>query len=217
MLRRLFHRLPPPAKALVKWAPNVIRRATGTRRLRELLRQSPDLKIVVGTSGVCEPGWIPTDIHYLNLLRESDWARFFSPGTIQAILAEHVWEHLTQDEGWRAARICHRYLKPGGYLRIAVPDGHHPDPDYIRQVQVNGVGAGAEDHKVLYTSETLGQILESAGFSVIPLEYHDAHGKFHHRAWSRAEGMIHRSRQFDERNQDGQLRYTSVLVDAFKH
>ena len=216
MLKRLFYLLPPSLRSAIKGVRAALRRLAGSRRLRECLRQTREPKIVVGTSGIFEPGWIPTDIEYLNLLREEDWPRFFSEGTIAAILAEHVWEHLTPEEGLRAARICRRYLKTGGYLRLAVPDGCHPDPDYLRQVMVNGTGAGADDHKVLYTHETLSRLLGEAGFEVSLLESFDGRGFFRHQEWNRADGMVHRSRRFDERNADGQLHYTSLIVDAFK-
>jgi len=193
-----------------------VRRAVGARRLKKRLGKIAAPKIVVGASGIFEPGWIPTDLEYLNLLRPEDWPRFFAEASIGAILAEHVWEHLTPEEGLRAARQCHRFLHPGGYLRLAVPDGGNPDPTYIEQVKVNGTGSGADDHKVLYTGETLREMLQQAGFTVTPLEYFDPQGKFHYTEWSPADGMVHRSRRFDERNQDGRLRYTSLIVDAFK-
>jgi predicted SAM-dependent methyltransferase len=47
------------------------------------------------------------------------------------MLAEHVWEHLTEEEGLAAARACFKYLSPGGFLRVVVPDGLHPDPAYV--------------------------------------------------------------------------------------
>ena len=216
MFKRLFHLLPRPLKSAIRGVRDAGRRWAGSRRLRERLRQAPSPRIVVGTSGIFEPGWIPTDIEYLNLLRPADWPRFFPEGTIAAILAEHVWEHLTPEEGLRAAQVCHRYLKPGGYLRLAIPDGCHPDPAYIEQVKVGGTGSGANDHKVLYTHETLGQLLKQAGFEVVLLEYFDHGGNFHHQEWNPADGMVHRSRRFDERNAGGQLRYTSLIVDAFK-
>lgn len=37
-------------------------------------------------------------------------------------LAEHVWEHMTYEEGCQAAKNCYDYLADGGYLRVAVPD-----------------------------------------------------------------------------------------------
>lgn len=216
MIKALFHHLPAGVQVRLKRERDSFRRLAGSRRLRQRLRSTDDWKIVVGTAGVFEAGWIPTDIEYLNLLQDEDWRRFFAEGSITAILAEHVWEHLTPEQGWQAAQVCHRYLRPGGRLRIAVPDGCHPDPAYIRQVMVKGTGAGADDHKVLYTHETLTRLLEQTGFSVTLLEYFDTAGTFHHQEWNRSDGMIHRSSRFDERNTGGRLAYTSLIVDAFK-
>ena len=70
---------------------------------------------------------------------------------MDAILAEHVWEHLDCFAAIVAAQNCFKYLKPGGYIRVAVPDGWHPDKDYIDYVKPGGWGAGSDDHHVLYT------------------------------------------------------------------
>lgn len=43
-------------------------------------------------------------------------------GLADAFVAEHVWEHLSLADAHRAAQNCHRYLRPGGRLRLAVPD-----------------------------------------------------------------------------------------------
>jgi len=192
------------------------RALAGPRRLAHQIATGAPLKIVVGSGGISAPGWLATEIEYLNLLRPQDWRRFFQPGSIAALLAEHVWEHLTWDDGLAAARTCHEYLRPGGYLRLAVPDGFHPDPAYREWVRIGGSGPGAGDHKVLYTHETLGKLLTAAGFAVEPLEYFDAAGVFHETAWNPDDGMIHRSRRYDERNRDGQPHYTSLIVDARK-
>jgi|SRR5688572_828015 len=139
-----------------------------------------------------------------------------APQELEAILAEHVWEHLTANDASIAASTCFRYLKRGGYLRIAVPDGLHPDPDYIEQVRVGGSGSGADDHKVLYTHQTLSAVFEKAGFRVQLYEYFDQAGKFHFHDWSPQDGMIRRSRRFDSRNADGNPHYTSIVLDAIK-
>jgi predicted SAM-dependent methyltransferase len=115
-----------------------------------------------------------------------------------------------------AARTCHQFLKVGGYLRVAVPDGLNPNPDYRDRVRIGGSGAGADDHRVLYDHRTLGALLTGAGFTVDLLEYFDADGNFHAKAWDPAAGLIRRSRAFDTRNADGKLRYTSLIIDAFK-
>lgn len=174
------------------------------------------MRIVIGASGVFDAGWIPTDIDIFNILDEGDWQRYFAPNSIDALLAEHVWEHLTPQDGCTGARLCYRYLKPGGVLRIAVPDGLHPDPNYIEWVRVGGNGPGAEDHKVLYDYCSLKRLFEEAGFEVRLLEYFDETRNFQAEPWDPHDGMIHRSKQFDERNQDGALHYTSLILDARK-
>ena len=133
-----------------------------------------------------------------------------------AILAEHVWEHLTQKEGLIAAKMCFQYLQPGGRLRIAVPDGCNPDSNYRKWVQPGGTGPGADDHKILYTYDSLQQLLVEAGFHTELLEYFDSSGQFHFVEWDPSDGMIRRSRRFDARNQGGKLGYTSLIVDAWK-
>ena len=80
----------------------------------------------------------------------------------------------------------------------------------------NSTGPGATDHKSYYTYESLGSMLTQAGFGVEWLEYFDSNGNFQAVDWSPADGMIHRSRRFDERNRAGPLRYTSLIVDARK-
>ncbi len=185
-------------------------------KLKKLIRKSGSLKIVLGASGVFDDNWIPTDIDNLNLLKSDNWKRYFQPNSIDAMLAEHVWEHLTPEDGLIASKNCFKYLQAEGYLRIAVPDGYHPDQSYIDYVKVNGSGPGSDDHKVLYTHKTLQKLLEETGFTVRSLEYFDKSGKFHAVDWNVKQGKIFRSKRFDHRNQDGSLSYTSLIVDAYK-
>jgi predicted SAM-dependent methyltransferase len=173
-------------------------------------------RIVIGSGGKRFEGWVPTERKELDLLIEGDWEHYFEDGSLDAILAEHVWEHLTSEESLVAARNCFRFLKPGGYLRVAVPDGNHPNPIYIANVKPGGSGSGAEDHKFLYTYSTLSTVFESAGLKVNLLEYFDEDGRFHFAEWSPSDGFIERSRRFDPRNRDIPLSYTSVILDAVK-
>ncbi|MCX6027077.1 MAG: methyltransferase domain-containing protein [Chloroflexi bacterium] len=187
----------------------------GRMTLAQRARVRP-CRIVVGASGFFDPGWIPTEVSYLDLLKPGDWARYFPDNWIDAILAEHVWEHLTAEEGARAAGICYRYLRGGGYLRVAVPDGNHPVASYIDWVRPGGTSAAAKDHKVLYTYQSFERLFRTAGFSVILLEYFDERGEFHFRDWDPAAGYIHRSSRYDKRNRGGALKYTSIILDAVK-
>jgi predicted SAM-dependent methyltransferase len=171
------------------------------------------LRIIVGA---CEEdkheGWIATSKTRLDLLREADWANL--KNSVDAILAEHVWEQLDCDAAIVAAQNCFKSLKPGGYIRVAVPDGLHPVEDYINRVRPGEWGAGSDDHHVLYTYRTLKTVFESVGFQVTLLEYFDERGIFHHQEWTPADGMITRSARFDSRNFTGELAYTSIIMDA---
>jgi predicted SAM-dependent methyltransferase len=190
------------------------RRFVKRAALRARLALPGPRRLVVGTSGHAPRGWIATDISSLNLLDEADWRRRFREGSLDAILAEHVWEHLTVAQGRDAAARCARYLRPGGRLRLAVPDGLHPDPAYLAAVRPGGTGVGAADHKVLYTCRTLTALLAGAGLVVTPLEYFDEAGAFHAEPWRWEDGPVRRSARFDPRNAGGRLVYTSLIVDA---
>ena len=188
----------------------------GKNELSKLLKETAAPYIVIGCDETSFDGWINTDIETLDLLKPEDWEPFFSEKPIAAILAEHVWEHLTPEEGVTAAATCYRFLKPGGYVRAAVPDGNHPDPKYIEQVKIGGTGHSAHDHKVLYTVDTFCQTFQKAGFEVQPLEYFDQNGNFHHEPWVTEDGYIRRSLEHDPRNKDGRTNYSSIILDAVK-
>lgn len=175
------------------------------------------LKINVGSAGInFSPEWIATDIDTLDITKTTDWLNILLYLKADYIMAEHVWEHLTVSDTKLANKNCHRFLKRGGKLRLAVPDGFNPDPDYINYVKPGGYGAGAEDHKVLYNYKLMTTRLQKAGFKVKLLEYWDEDGKFHFEDWRSEEGHIMRSKRYDKRNQEGKLGYTSLIVDAIK-
>jgi predicted SAM-dependent methyltransferase len=186
------------------------------QRFKWQIRSRP-LRIVIGASGISEIGWIRSEAEYLDLLDAGQWRNYFEDASIDALLAEHVWEHLTPEQGLAAAKRCYQYLRVGGYMRVAVPDGFHPDPQYIENVRPGGTGFGADDHKVLYDHSTLSQLFEKAGFDVQLLEYFDRRGAFRRADWLESEGKVNRSSRFDPRNRDGTLRYTSIILDARKN
>ncbi len=163
-------------------------------------------RIIIGASGTAQRGWTPTEQSSLDLLKDTGWGK---PDDIDAILAEHVWEHLTIPEATEAAARCFKHLKKGGYLRIAVPDGFHPDQSYR-----DYVGIGKDGHRWLHTYISLRNLLESVGFRVELLEWWDEHRVFHAKIWDSEQGYIDRS-MFDERNKK-RLNYTSIILDAYK-
>ncbi|HET7300482.1 MAG TPA: hypothetical protein VFJ01_07485 [Oleiagrimonas sp.] len=180
---------------------------------------APPTRIIVGASSQDDPGWAQTQQDELDITRWADWTTMFTPGALTHILSEHVWEHLTFDEARLAATHCFAMLAPGGRVRCAVPDGNFPDDDYQCTVQIGGPGpAGhpAASHKVIYTWDTLTAVFEQAGFEVRLLEWCDDEGVFHATDWDARDGFVYRSLRFDHRNQHGQLRFVSLIIDATK-
>lgn len=207
----------------IRPALNIYRRrqsiAQRQRSIREqakrLIAQGNPLKIVIGAGTTQYEGWVSTDLPYHDILMDNDWAALFTAGTIDRILAEHVFEHLTIDQFQAFLRITRRYLTTTGRIRIAVPDGNHPDHVYIDYVRPNGTGIGADDHKVLYTYELMQNAVEQAGYNYQFLEWFDSDGQFHQVEWDSADGHIHRSAHYDKRNQGKPLSYTSLIVDVW--
>ncbi|MDR4937999.1 SAM-dependent methyltransferase [Rossellomorea marisflavi] len=179
-----------------------------------------ELKVVIGAGPYHNnPDWIHTDELELDLLIEETWKRTYEVSSISAILAEHVWEHLTAEEGLEAAKRCYRYLRKGGYVRCAVPDGFFPDEEYQHIVQVGGPGRAdhaAASHKIVHTYKSLTEMFSQAGFEVKLLEYCDEDGQFHASEWDEAKGVIFRSQKVDPRNREV-LTFPSLMVDAVKN
>ena len=182
------------------------------------------LRIILGAGNQRWPGWIATQREQLDLLRRDDWVARFGDQRVDALLCEHVWEHLTEAEGRAAAALCYEFLKPGGYLRCAVPDANFPDVAYQHMVQVGGPGPAdhpAADHQILYDHRRFAEIFAGVGFAGVGfagdlLEYCDEQGRFHFNYWDPADGPIYRSLGFDHRNRDGKLGFASLILDAKK-
>jgi predicted SAM-dependent methyltransferase len=174
-------------------------------------------KVIVGSNTDEYEGWVATNYPHLDITSKFDWFVLGINGKIDNILAEHVWEHLTETDGLLAIKNCFKALKKGGRLRIAVPDGFHPNKEYINHVKVGGIGIGADDHKILYNYIILSSFLKKSGFSnIILVEYWNEHGEFKQENYSDDFGFIKRSFNHDKRNINSQPNYTSLIIDAIK-
>ena len=176
-------------------------------------------KIIVGAGKTIFDGWIATQENEMNVLNREHFSKNFEYQSIDAILAEHVWEHMTEDEGIIAAKNCFDFLKPGGYIRCAVPDANFRNEWYQNMIQVGGPGPKdhpAYTHKIVYNYENLKKVFENAGFIVELLEYCDNNGKFHYVYWNEMDGKIGRSLRFDIRNSINDLKMVSIILDAKK-
>lgn len=177
------------------------------------------MKIIIGAGATSYDGWISTQESELNLLDRRDFERMFSTKKPTAFLAEHVWEHMTLEQGIAAAKNCYDFLADGGYIRAAVPDRNFRNEWYQNMVKVGGNGDPnhpAFTHKIVYDYKLFREVFESAGFVVDLLEYCDDNGDFHYKYWNESDGMIGRSLRFDTRNSLEKLGMVSIIIDAKK-
>lgn len=177
------------------------------------------LKVIIGAGEQKWEGWIPTHKENLDLTDRNTWKSWFNGEKADALLCEHVFEHLSEEDGLIAAKICFDFLKPGGFLRIAVPDRLFPNEAYQKMVQIGGPGPDdhpAKDHKIVYDYMKLSSVLKSSGFHIDLLEYCDENGRFHYNQWSISSGPIYRSLKMDPRNSGEKIGFVSLIIDAIK-
>lgn len=186
------------------------------RALKKNIDRTGVLNIIIGAHDTNYKNWLPTNIDNLNILKKQSFAELFGEKKVNRFLAEHVFEHITYDDALIALKNCYKYLEDGGAVRIAVPDGFHPNPEYINMVKPGGFGAGAHDHKLLYDYKTLTKVLEASGYSVNLLEYYDENGNFNFNEWDIEDGYVKRSKRYDKRFNEP-LGYSSLIIDGIKY
>ena len=180
------------------------------------LKTKKEINLIVGSGTTNFKNWFATDKDTLDVTKESDFKKYFKKKKIKKILAEHVLEHLTQNDLEMMLHNFYKYSSPEINIRIAVPDGFHSDSQYIDRVKPGGSGEGAEDHKHLFNYKSLSELFGNFGFINNPLEYWDENKKFNTKYKNDDKGYIFRSFINDDRNKDGVPHYTSLIIDFKK-
>ena len=125
--KRLRHRIIPRHTWLPlrnEWRILLVRLFGGVVRRR--YHGARDLWINLGSGKHGKPGWVNVDIKGedgVNCLYDCRKSLPFPDRSVAGIFCEHFLEHLdyTEEIPWFLTE-CHRVLKPGGVLRIIVPD-----------------------------------------------------------------------------------------------
>lgn len=192
------------------------------------------LNVVVGAKSTGYPGWLSTDLRSskappLDIRREEDWRYYFAPGSIDKIVCEHCLEHMSFEDGLRALSNFQKFLKPGGFARIAVPDAYNPNPFYQEHVRPGGLGqllarlyARSEPpHQVHYDYLTLKELVGRARLEPVLCEHFDERGLFWIHAWDKAGAPIRRYYGSPYNRKVFEPWYgfqsLSIIVDAMKY
>jgi SAM-dependent methyltransferase len=87
-----------------------------------LLRHVPRTAKAMRRIGLIgEQHLVPWDDH---IVRQDLTKRLpFEDGSVDAVYSSHFFEHIYLSEAQAILRECHRILRPGGVLRLALPDG----------------------------------------------------------------------------------------------
>jgi predicted SAM-dependent methyltransferase len=99
----------------------------------------------------------------------------FADDSCDAVYHSHVLEHLQPDEASRLIAECHRVLKPGGILRIAVPDLEGIARQYVSSLEAAaGDPALTADHEWM-TVELLDQMVRTRSGGRMRRYFEDPH------------------------------------------
>lgn len=132
---------------------------------------------------------------------------------IKNILADHVIHELNYDDAVKAMRFAHKYLTPGGRIRIAVPDADHKDERFVKLMK------NIYQPKWDYSSNGMLRMLKAAGFKHFQVkEAFDVAGLFNISTWYRIDGYCKRSFWYDPNNMimDKGMFWSCLIVDAIK-
>jgi predicted SAM-dependent methyltransferase len=122
------------------------------------------------------PPW-PKDVRRCDVIKGLP----YPDQSVSCIYSSHTFEHFTWDDSLRVARECFRALRPGGILRVAVPDlrliveRYHRNSDHLashQMVQQLALGHTLQDllhpganHSQMFDEKSLVHLFRQAGFS----------------------------------------------------
>lgn len=177
-------------RVLTKNAVPVRYRGTARMVITDLVRRreakkaralTGDIRLHLGCGGEHKDGWVNVDLvgdpvdFAWNLARPLP----FEDGTVAAVFHEHVLEHIPLADGLRFMRECKRVLKPGGVMRVGVPDAgrlarsYADGRAYLEEIHPGRPTAMLalqelfywHRHTTMYDTETLALVFKDAGFA----------------------------------------------------
>jgi predicted SAM-dependent methyltransferase len=176
----LVRRVAPPAlRELVKVHATTAIAPLSKRRARRYLEHPGPLRLHLGSGYRNLPGWVNIDLVGMrpDLARNLGLGIPFPEGSADSVFLEHVLEHFPYRAVLGILAESRRVLRPGGVLRIGVPDfgryarSYGADGSFIEQERPGrptamlavGEVALAHGHRSIWDGETLALALTAAG------------------------------------------------------
>lgn len=123
-----------------------------------------EIKLNIGAGSTVIEGFTPIDRKF----GSEAFPLPYPDGSVSEIRASHILEHFTFGDAQKALEEWSRVLKPGGRIRISVPDVDKvlADKSPNRLFYLMGGQTDANDvHKSAYDEERLAGVMREAGFS----------------------------------------------------
>ncbi len=136
------------------------------------------LQLHIGCGDRFIPGFIHVDVRklpHVDVVATAGHLPMFGGGSVDLIYCSHVLEHVRRGDESSVLREWHRVLKPGGVLRLAVPDFGSIVAWYEKSGKLDDVmgllfGRQNHEHNVHYQTfdfARLSQLLRDSGFREI--------------------------------------------------
>lgn len=180
---------PPPARGLRRLVP-----AAAVPRVREVVtdalrpiarrridrvRRGGEVRLHIACGRMYKPGWTNIDLAPVKVDIPWNLKRGipFADGAVDAIVHEHFLEHVPLHVGFAITQACLRALRPGGVLRIGVPDAGAclasysglTGDDWARSAATPMVSVlrpfYEHGHAAMYDGQTLVAMCRAAGFA----------------------------------------------------
>lgn len=169
---------------------SVLKRVTASSEIRRYMKNDGPKMLNVGAQTNAPAGWLNVDllpfpgITFMNATER--WP--LSDESIDAILCEHMIEHVTKEQGQFVLMEAYRVAKKGAPIRVVTPDLRSfaklaldpDDPDaqiYVRFIQGRFPHMSPHDivnnnfygygHRYIYSSDELARALYNVGFDDI--------------------------------------------------
>lgn len=121
------------------------------------------IRVNLGCGSVYHPDWVNLDsIPASDFVRRWDIRKPlpFKTGEVDACYASHVLEHLPRSSADDLLEECYRVLKPGGIIRLAVPDLENIASAYLQSVAAGEASAHRHEWMII---ELIDQMVRREG------------------------------------------------------